>query len=156
PTRPRRSMRSLPISRRCRRLRHRHSKSSDQRRNAMRNAKGLTLGSTALSSITGLTLLALAAASPANAADRVLSGTIKSAAGAALGGITVPAKPAGGTITTTVFTDESGNYYFPPLPEGKYRVWAQALSFETAKGEVDLAAAAKENFTLKPMADAEG
>jgi streptogramin lyase len=67
----------------------------------------------------------------------------------------VSAKPAGGTITTTVFTDEGGNYYFPPLPEGKYRVWAQALSFETAKGEIDLAAAAKENFTLKPMADPE-
>ena len=33
-----------------------------------------------------------------------------------MGGITVSAKPVGGTITTTVFTDEGGDYYFPPLP----------------------------------------
>ena len=36
---------------------------------------------------------------------------------------------------------------------GKYRVWAQALTFETAKGEVDLAANKAQNFTLKPMTD---
>ena len=60
---------------------------------------------------------------------------------AAIGGVTVSAKPAGGTVTTTVFTDAAGDYHFPPLPAGKYRVWAQALSFETARGEVDLGAA---------------
>src|SRR5580704_15957464 len=105
----------------------------------MRNAKGLTLGSTALTSFAAFALVALATAAPARA-DQLLSGTIKSAAGENLGGITVSAKPEGGTITTTVFTDGGGNYYFPPLPEGKYRVWAQALSFETAKGDVNLQA----------------
>ena len=39
-------------------------------------------------------------------------GTITSAAGEKLGGVTVSAKPAGGTVTTSVFTDEAGNYYF--------------------------------------------
>jgi streptogramin lyase len=121
----------------------------------MRNAKGLTLGSTALSSIAALALAALTATAPARAADRVLSGTIKSAAGEGMGGVTVSAKPEGGTITTTVFTDAGGNYYFPPLKEGKYRVWAQALSFETAKGEIDLASSGKEDFTLKPMGNPE-
>ena len=62
-------------------------------------------------------------------ADAHLGGTITSASGEKIGGMTVSAKPEGGTITTTVFTDDTGDYYFPPLPTGKYRVWAQALSF---------------------------
>ena len=53
-----------------------------------------------------ITLTAMIAV--ANADDAVLSGNITSAAGEKLGGITVSAKPVGGTITTTVFTDESG------------------------------------------------
>src|SRR4030081_1706011 len=84
-------------------------------------------------------------------ADAGLSGTITSAAGEKLGGVTVSAKPAGGTVTTTVFTDESGDYYFPQLPTGKYRVWAQAVSFATAKAELDLSAAARQNFVLDPL-----
>ena len=40
-----------------------------------------------------------------------------------------------------MFTDATGDYYFPPLPAGKYRVWAQAVTFNTAKAEVDLARA---------------
>ena len=52
-----------------------------------------------------------------------------------------------------MLTDEAGRYYFPPLAAGKYRVWAQALSFETAKGEVDLGAVKKQDFTLRPMED---
>jgi streptogramin lyase len=89
----------------------------------------------------------------ARAADQLLSGAIASAAGEKLGGVTVSAKADGTTITKTVFTDESGNYYFPPLPAGKYRVWAQALTFETANGEVDLSAARQQNFTLSPITD---
>src|SRR5262249_57284373 len=89
----------------------------------------------------------------AAAADAILSGTITSAAGEKLGGVTVSAKPVGGTVTTTVFTDASGDYYFPPLPAGKYRVWAQAISFQTAKADVDLAAARKQGFVLTPTKD---
>jgi virginiamycin B lyase len=86
-------------------------------------------------------------------ADPILSGAVASATGEKLGGVTVSAKADGSTITTTVFTDADGRYYFPPLPTGKYRVWAQALSFATAKGEVDLAANAAQNFSLTPMTD---
>src|SRR5262249_56515925 len=41
----------------------------------------------------------------------------------------------------------------PPMASGKYRVWAQALSFEPAKGEVDLSASKAQDFSLKPMTD---
>ena len=95
----------------------------------------------------------LGAPAQLNAADAILSGSIKSPAGEAMGGIMVSAKPEGGTITTTVLTDEAGRYYFPPLAAGKYRVWAKAVSFETAKGEIDLGAVKKHDFTLRPMDD---
>jgi len=114
----------------------------------MRYAKFLSTSVAAIA-ITAYTAL------PARAADELLSGTIKAASGTALGGVTVSAKPEGGTITTTVFTDESGNYYFPPLPAGKYRVWAQAVSFATATGVVDLAANGRHDFTLAAMNDPE-
>jgi streptogramin lyase/cytochrome c5 len=91
----------------------------------------------------------------AHAADRILTGAIISAAGQKLEGVTVSAKLEGSTITTSVYTDTSGTYVFPPLPEGKYRVWAQALGFEVAKGAVDTAAAPRQNFTLQEIADAE-
>ena len=90
-----------------------------------------------------------------HAADALLSGTITTAAGEKLNGVTVSAKAEGSTITTTVFTDDAGNYYFPPLATGKYRVWAQALTFATAKGEVDLTTAKKQDFKLDALADFE-
>ena len=94
-------------------------------------------------------------ATTAQAVDYPLSGTIASASGEKLSGVTVSAKAHGTTITTSVYTDEQGGFYFPPLPAGKYSVWAQALAFERANGEVDLAAAARQDLTLKPMADPE-
>ena len=78
-------------------------------------------------------LLATAAAMVATtsyAADQQLSGSISTAAGQKLDGVTVSAKMVGGTITTSVYTDADGNYYFPPMAAGKYKVWAQALGFE--------------------------
>jgi len=88
-------------------------------------------------------------------ADALLAGTITSAAGEKMGGVTVSAKAGGSTITTSVYTDEAGGYYFPALPEGKYRVWAQALTFQTAKGEVELTKTALKDFKLEPMKNQE-
>ena len=105
---------------------------------------------TAAAVVSGLVMTA-----PAQAADQILSGAIASAAGQKLGGITVSAKREGSTITTNVYTDDTGNYYFPPMPAGKYRVWAQALGFETAKNEVDLAANKHQDFALKTITDPE-
>ena len=44
-------------------------------------------------------------------------GAVSSAGGEKMGGVTVSAKADGSTITTSVYTDDTGNYYFPPLPE---------------------------------------
>ena len=113
----------------------------------MKHARSLMLAS--------VSSLVTALAGTAFAADAQLSGTITSATGEKLGGITVSAKQDGTTITTSVYTDETGNYYFPPLPAGKYRVWAQALGFETTKGEVDLNAAKQQDLKLTAMTDKE-
>src|SRR6202046_5142197 len=104
--------------------------------------------------VANLAAAAIVMAAPAFA-DALLNGTIKSSDGKAMGGVTVSAKPDGGTITTTVFTDDTGQYYFPTLPGGHYKVWAQALSYQTAKGAVDLSANAKQDFTLAAMSDPE-
>src|SRR5438128_5868078 len=97
----------------------------------------------------------LAAASAAHAADQLLSGAIASRSGQELEGVTVPAKREGSTITTSVYTDAAGTYVFPPLPAGRYRVWAQALGFERSTGSVDLSAARRANFTLQGITDPE-
>src|SRR5262245_25960904 len=114
----------------------------------MKNALTLTGLVTALSMLMCL-------AQPAAANEALLAGTVKSAAGETMGGVTVSAKADGSTITTTVFTDEAGNYYFPPMPPGKYRVWAQALAYEAARGDVDLARSRHHDFTLAPIKDHE-
>jgi streptogramin lyase len=108
-----------------------------------------------LSALAAVSAVALVTATPALSADALLSGTIASATGEKMGGVTVSAKPEGGTITTSVFTDAAGGYYFPPLPSGKYHVWAQAVSFQTAKGDVDLSSNRKQDFALAPMKDPE-
>src|SRR5271154_648181 len=113
----------------------------------MRIAGDLTVPKLTVSKLAAATAIVVCLAAPAFA-DALLSGTIKSAAGEAIGGVTVSAKADGATITTTVFTDDSGHYYFPSMPNGHYRVWAQALSFATAKGAVDLAANGHQDFTL--------
>ncbi|HZE47728.1 MAG TPA: carboxypeptidase regulatory-like domain-containing protein [Xanthobacteraceae bacterium] len=100
-----------------------------------------------------MTAPALVPLAPAFAADAILSGAITSAAGEKMGGVTVSAKPEGATITTTVFTDADGRYFFPPMPGGKYRVWAQAVAYDTAKQDIDLAAGKAQDFTLKPAKD---
>src|SRR5580704_12834838 len=115
----------------------------------MKQAKRFTLAAIAAAGLAATAFIPLSA----QAADAVLSGSITSATGEKLGGVTVSAKADGATITTTVFTDESGNYYFPPMPAGKYRVWAQALTFGTAKDQLDLASAKREDFKLNPLQD---
>src|SRR5216684_3559721 len=83
----------------------------------------------------------------------LLTGSVKSASGEKMAGVTVSAKAEGATITTTVFTDEQGNYYFPPLEAAKYDVWAQADTFETARGQVELSTTKHQDFVLKPLKD---
>src|SRR5207247_6667572 len=97
----------------------------------------------------------LLAATAAHAADPLLSGAIASRSGQKLEGVTVSAKLEGSTITTSVYTDAAGVYVFPPLPAGKYRVWAEALGFESDKSAVDLGATRRADFTLQELTDPE-
>src|SRR6266699_122859 len=97
----------------------------------------------------------LLAATAAHPADQLLSGAITARSGQKLEGVTVSAKLEGSTITTSVYTDAAGNYFFPPLSAGRYRVWAQALGFEIGKGAVDLGATRRADFTLQEITDPE-
>src|SRR5258705_638812 len=91
----------------------------------------------------------------AQAADQILSGSIATAAGQKLDGVVISAKREGSTITTSVYTDATGNYYFPPMAAGKYNVWAQAIGFEQTKAQVDLSANKKHDLALKTITDPE-
>ncbi len=115
----------------------------------MTNVQKFLLASAASLVVAGSTPMA------AMAADQLLTGAISSSAGEKLNGVTVSAKQDGSTITTSVYTDDSGNYYFPPLPAGKYRVWAQALGFETNKDALDLSTPSHHDIVLNPITDAE-
>jgi streptogramin lyase/mono/diheme cytochrome c family protein len=99
---------------------------------------------------------ARAAAAPATSGDAYLSGTISGPGGQKLGGVTVSAKSAGGTITTSVYSDERGAFYFPALPAGHYTVWAQADGFATSRNDsAALSGNVYGDFALKPLADPE-
>lgn len=87
------------------------------------------------------------------ASGTILAGSVKSATGQALEGVVISAKEEGKTITTSVFTDEEGRYYFPPLAKGHYQVWAQAVGFETGLSQADLNTEAQKDFTLKTTKD---
>src|SRR5713101_6091259 len=103
-----------------------------------------------LASVAGLVLVAgMSTAS----ADQLLTGSITSASGQKLEGVLVSAKKDGSTITTSVYTDQNGEYFFPPLADGKYRVWAQALGFHTVTGAVDLSATKHQDFKLATITD---
>ena len=99
----------------------------------MRNAKTFTtfgIGAVFAAAMSTSTLTPVTA----HAGDAVLSGSVKSVDGEIMGGVTVSARADGANVVTSVFTDEAGNYYFPPMAEGKYKVWAQAVTFETGRG----------------------
>ena len=84
-----------------------------------------------------------------------LSGTTRAASGQAMEGVAVSARAVDKTITTTVFTDEQGEYFFPPLESGTYRVWAQAVGHRTARADVKLDATrpSHQAFTLNTLED---
>ena len=88
------------------------------------------------------------------AAPGVIQGNIKSADGNPMEGVIVSARASDESFTTSVFTDRQGNYVFPPLDAGQYRVWAQAVGFEAGRAEFAVARARVDrNFTLAPARD---
>src|SRR5262249_61735605 len=94
-----RSTQLPPICRRGRRL-----------KSAEREIQGETPMTRAQVSTIALIALLTTLPAPAPAGDVILSGTVTSAVGEEMGGVTVSAKAEGQTITTSVFTDEVGSY----------------------------------------------
>src|ERR1700674_2735659 len=119
-----------------------------RRRDTMTQIRGKLLAGIA-------SLVVVGFAATTASADQLLTGSIASAAGQKLEGVLVSAKKEGSTITTTVYTDLNGEYFFPPLADGKYQMWAQTLGFETAKGAVDLSATKHQDFKLATITDPE-
>jgi streptogramin lyase len=85
-----------------------------------------------------------------------LRGTVKSSDGKPLEGVPVSAKAQGSTMTTSVWTNQNGEYYFPQLPNGQYRMWAQAVGFELTRAEHAIVSGkpVQQNFTLPVYKDA--
>src|SRR5882672_7995781 len=77
-----------------------------------------------------------------------LSGTVKSSEGKPLEGVGVSARNAGETFTTTVYTDQAGRFFFPPVSLGQYTVRAQAVGFETTAIDVKLDGGNKKQLEL--------
>jgi virginiamycin B lyase len=119
----------------------------------MRQVRGHLLASVASLALTGL--MAVALAPSAASADQLLNGSIASPTGEKMEGVLVSARKAGSTITTSVYSDQNGEYFFPDMVDGKYQVWAQTLGFQTAKGEVDLTATRHQDFRLAAITDPE-
>lgn len=105
------------------------------------------------------TLHMLATAAVSTSGVPMLKGTARSASGEPLAGVAITARPDGKTFAKSVWTDDKGEFFFPPFEApfepGKYQVWAQAVGFERARTEVDLQAThtATGDFVLKTIED---
>src|SRR5260370_34525145 len=100
----------------------------------MKTSRGLWLMAVTAIALVGLAFCSKALPAAPNGA--LLTGTVKSASGEKMGGVTVSAKMEGQSITTSVFTDEEGNYYITALDAGMYHVWARTATIETALAAV--------------------
>ena len=113
----------------------------------------------ALLSVIGLAVIfvwvGLPVVETANLPSTGLMGTVKSADGKIMEGVAVSARANSHTYTTSVYTDADGQYHFPEISNGNYKVWAQAVGYEMAGGELAYASGKKteQNFTLRPTKD---
>jgi streptogramin lyase len=106
--------------------------------------------------LAALLYLGVSAAQTVSLSSSGLMGTVKSSDGKPLEGVPVSAKAQGSTVTTSVYTNHHGEYSFPPLPDGKYQMWAQAVGFELTRAEQTTSSDKKvqQDFALKPFKDA--
>lgn len=102
----------------------------------------------------GILVIALMFAS-ITARAATLTGMVTSSDGKPMEGVAVSARAADKTFTTTVYTEANGRYSFPPLADGQYSIWAQAVGFDAGKSDQTLSGAknAQQNFTLNPLQD---
>jgi len=94
---------------------------------------------------------------PSGKSQPILNGIVRGPDGNAMEGVTVSAAAVNGTITTSVFTDTQGHYYFPVAAAGKYRVSAQAVGYQAGRAEVELNSkqGTRQDFALKTLKDFE-
>ncbi len=85
----------------------------------------------------------------------VVMGNVSGPTGESLEGVAVSARCEGETVNTTVYTNEKGLYFFPPLHSGKYRVWAQAVGFGISRAEfvIDETKELRTDFKLQKVND---
>jgi streptogramin lyase len=91
----------------------------------------------------------------ATLAATMLTGSVRSVSGEALEGVAVSGRAVDKTFTTTVFTDGRGEYVFPQLDGGQYKVWAQAVGYDAGRAELSLDPSRdrRQDFTLTAIAD---
>ena len=106
----------------------------------------------------GLTIASVAAVATVQAQKAAppeapgLMGVIKDAAGKPMQGVTVSARAADSTMTTSVYSDDKGVYVFPHLAAGNYRVWAQTVGYAKADAvaKLDGVHTVRRPLSLKP------
>src|SRR5262245_32328236 len=111
----------------------------------------LIAAAVAAAAIAGLTVSNISYAADG---DPLLFGTVRFSSGDKVEGVVVSARDPRRSFTTSVYTDTTGEYYFPPMEPGSYKVWAQTKGYEAGRAQVTLGAnAQRQDFTLKPMKD---
>jgi streptogramin lyase len=80
--------------------------------------------------VTWLVVGTLGSFGHAQSGETILTGKITSATGGGMEGVIVSARRLGSTFTTSVYSDSTGQYYFPKLQQGRYHIWAQAVGFD--------------------------
>ena len=102
--------------------------------------------------VLGLTLLSGAAQERGGSN---LTGVTRAVGGQTIEGVVISARAADKSVTTSVFTDDRGEYVFPSLESGRYDVWAQAVGYETARAQVTVDPSRKSHqaFTLRTIED---
>ena len=125
----------------------------------LENRRSIALAGTLAGVCALLLAVSGAPAAAQSPAPTPLAGAVTSPDGEPLAGVAVSARAEGASITTSVFTDDAGRYYFPalepPLEGGPYRVWAQAVGYERANADVVLDPARRmaQDFTLAAAGD---
>lgn len=113
--------------------------------------KAKLIGAVSLICLTAILFAVRTSAQQGGAAAGIMAGNVRLADGAAAEGVGVSARHQNQTFTTTVYTDRNGNYVFPALDNGTYRLWAQTVGFEAAWADQRLAGGrVQQNFGLKP------
>ena len=114
---------------------------------------GILLFAAVVLALTGMSVAARQARESPSRSN--LTGIARTMDGRPFDGVVVSARIAERNITSSVVTDEHGEYVFPRLDSGRYEVWAQASGYGIARAEVTItdAAQAHQAFTLNTIAD---